>query len=247
MGSNLFYQLKKSEGEQQIICFPYLGGFKNSFYNLGNAFNKEIDIWAANPPGHGGSKLNLIEDINELVDLYYTELKDIIKPQCIFFGHSMGGVIAYFLTQKIISLNEYKYKPKSLVLSACSTPSDFYIKKYSNLSDDELINQLSSYGGIPTEILDEKDFLNCLLPVFRADYRILESASKCDYINLDVPTYLLWGEKDKIVTIDLVTQWSNYFNNVLEIIPIKDGNHMFIYDKASIIVNHLQNIFDSPA
>ena len=90
------------------------------------------------------------------------------------FGHSMGGIIAFLLAQRIIKCDDCPSKPKALVLSACNAPMEFDHKHYSVLSDDDLIKHLFSYNGISEELLGEKSLINYFLPVYRSDFRLLE-------------------------------------------------------------------------
>ena len=66
-----FFRLREGR-KGQLICFPYLGGYVNSFYDMVRAMKEDIEIWVANPPGHFGSELGLINDINELTSLYHS-------------------------------------------------------------------------------------------------------------------------------------------------------------------------------
>ncbi len=242
MENKIFHQLKIGKGKQQLICFPYLGGYANSFFELAGKLDEDIEVWAANPPGHGGCSLEPLVDINSLLELYFEELKTVIKPQSVFFGHSMGGVIAYFLAQSILGSEKYTVKPAALVLSACNTPCDFKTKTYSSLSDDKLIEHLISYDGISEELINEKSLLEFFLPVYRADFKVLETSSARDLKPMEIPVYFMWGEKDKIVPIDSTVQWLRYFKNEINIIPIEEGSHMFIYDKSTVVAEHLKDI-----
>ncbi|MHB8062130.1 MAG: thioesterase II family protein [Ruminiclostridium sp.] len=242
MGNKIFHQLKKGDGKRQIICFPYLGGYANSFYELSSKLSEDIELWTVNPPGHGGCTLEPLEDINSMLDLYYEELQTIIKSDSVFFGHSMGGIVAYFLAQRIFSSEEYTVKPGTLVLSACNSPCCFQDNTYSCLPDDKLIEHLILYNGILEQLTNEKSLLEFFLPVYRADFKVLETSSTLDYKPIGIPVYFMWGERDKIVPIDSVTQWLRYFKNEINIIPIDEGKHMFINDKATVVADHLENI-----
>jgi len=240
MTDDLFHCLKPG-GDQQVICFPYLGGHANSFAELTHAMDQRTEVWAANLPGHGGSVGELVETIDHFLQLYDNAIKSIIKPNCIFLGHSMGGIVAYFLAQKIIH-SECTTKPKMLILSACNTPESFVGTHYSSFSKDKLLEYLLSFGGVAEEFSLEKDLLEYFLPIYRADFKILESAAQVGYHPLDIPAYFLWGENDKIVSMDAVIQWSQYFTKELHLIPIKDGSHMFIHQQASDVAKIIRKI-----
>lgn len=242
MDKRIFRQLKLGEGKRQLICFPYLGGYANSFIELANTLSDDIEVWASNLPGHGGCTLEPLQDIKSVLDLYYIELQAIIKPQSIFFGYSMGGIVAYFLAQRILDSEKYPTKSITLILTSCTTPCAFKMKNYSSLSNDKLIEHLISYDGIPNELINEESLLEYFLPVFRADFKILETSATHDFKPLDIPVYYLWGENDKIVSIDSVIQWSKYFGNEINMTPIENGAHMYIHDNVSVLAEHLEEI-----
>lgn len=242
MGLKILHKLRAGKGEEQVIFFPYLGGSASSFSALVKELDPRVEVWSINLPGHGGCVLEPLDDIEDVLELYCKELCSIIKPRSVFFGHSMGGVIAYFLVQKIFDSKDYPIKPVSLVLSACSTPSDFKFKNYSGLSDEQLLEHMISYGGMPEELIHEPNLLEYYLPLFRADFKILESSSNRNFRKLEIPAYLLLGENDKVVVFDLAIQWLRYFVNPVVLIPIEDGMHLFINDKAKIVAKHLDKI-----
>src|SRR6476660_9153522 len=109
-----FYRLREGS-KGQLICFPYLGGYVNSFYDMVRAMSEDIEIWVANPPGHFGSELGLINDINELISVYQKDISKLIRPGSVFYGHSMGGVVSYFLIERMIRI-QAKIRPKTLIL-----------------------------------------------------------------------------------------------------------------------------------
>ncbi|MEC5423609.1 alpha/beta fold hydrolase [Virgibacillus sp. C22-A2] len=180
------------------------------FLNKKETYLKAV-VWAANPPGHGGSNLEPLHDIRSLIGLYYEELQEIIKPQSVFFGHSMGGIVAYFLLQRMLDSTKHNIEGITLVLSACNTPKEFKTTNYSNLSDDKLIDHLLTYDGIPDELIHERNLLNFFLPVFRADFKILESSPMHDFTPLELPVYFLWGENDRIVPMESGYSMVNIF------------------------------------
>lgn len=240
---DVFQCLKERKTQQQLICFPYLGGYANVFLKLATILKEDIEVWSLNLPGHGSSKEKSLEDINSVIDLSFQLLQPIAKSNYVFYGHSMGGIIAYFLTQRIMKEPQYLIKPSALILSASAPPSDFNDKKYSSLADPDLIAHIITYEGISKELIQEKSLLEYLLPIFRADFKILESSASCEFKPLDIPVYFFWGEADKIVSIDTAIKWSKYFSQNIKLIPIPNGRHLFVQDQVEYIAKQLESIF----
>ena len=51
-------------------------------------------------------------------------------------------------------------------------------RRRAGLSDDELLDELVRLGGTPREILDQRDLLNALLPILRADFPVPRAKKK---------------------------------------------------------------------
>lgn len=242
MSEEAFKCLKSNKAKNQIICFPYLGGYSHSFRGLANSLDDEFDFWAANPPGHMGVSSNLIEDIIPLIEYYFNGLKNIIREDYVLFGHSMGGIVAYYLAQRIIKSKRFIHKPKAIILSASAAPDKFYFEKNSELPDEELIDLIISFGGMPKELLNDSDFMHYLLPIFRADYRVLESIASRFRGRLSIPAYLLLGEKDDVDSLGSILSWRKYFIDRIKLYYVKNGTHMFIHDKTQIVAEYLKKI-----
>lgn len=233
----LFTKIKAGD-EGRLICFPYLGGYVNSFGDLVQSLNRNLEVWVANPPGHLGSNLDLVSDINTLTDLYYQEIGSIISADSCFLGHSMGGVVAFALINKIRANGQFPL-PDKLILSATSKPDVFAAKQYSSFSDDDLVEILKSYGGLPAPLLANHELMNIMRPIFRADYRILESAA-ATLQQIDVKTLILWGENDKVESIENAYLWRDLLSQGLNVITLKKASHLFIHDRAAEVADYVE-------
>lgn len=243
MAFGAFEQLSEGKGKPQLICFPYLGGYSSAFADLAGELGDEYEIWAGNPPGHGSSRGDLLEDIQGLTEYYVESILEFWREDCIFFGHSMGGILAYFTIQKLMEHPKAEFLPKAVMLSASGTPAEFASKTYSALPDEALIEKLVSYGGMPEEVLREESLLTYLLPVFRADYRVLESAARCSYRPLKMPSYLLWGEDDKAEPVEALLLWAGYFDGKVSFMKIKNGEHMFIHQQIKQVAERVREAY----
>ncbi|MEE0931172.1 MAG: alpha/beta fold hydrolase [Acutalibacteraceae bacterium] len=243
MENSLFVQIKKGGSGKQVVFFPYLGGYVTAFNELIDKMDDDIEIWVANPPGHGISGLELIEDMTELVDVYYNEILKIMGDECYFFGHSMGGNIAYFLAKKICNSEKCDINPKGLIISASAPPLTMSGQKYSELPDSELMDIISGYGALPDELLEDSVLMSMLAPIFRADYKILETGSE---IKIDTPlnleSYLIWGDLDKVEPINLLSKWLKYFDCKLTVLPVKNAGHMLINSHSKEVAEYVKKI-----
>lgn len=246
MDGKLFLKIKSGNSDRQLIFFTYLGGSVTSMNELSKALKtSDIEVWAANPPGHMGSQLPLEDNMTRLVDMYADELKEIIKPECYLFGHSMGGNIAYFLARKLYSEEKYKESVKALILSSSSPPLYMYQKKCSELSDDALIAEIDEYKALPAELIESRELMLMLMPVFRADYRLIESSSDIEITDkLPINMYLIWGENDLVEPVEALPLWEHYIANPFMILPIKDAEHMTVHHNIDAVSEYIDNIIE---
>ncbi len=239
MKTETFCQLKKGEGGQ-LICFPYLGGYASSFQVLVKALeDTDMEVWVANPPGHLGSDLPLVSSIDELVSLYDRDVAKIIRPDSLFFGHSMGGVVAFSLLEKMATSGA-RILPAALMMSASAAPCCFAGRGYDTMSREELFQKLKDYGAMPEDILNSRELMESMLPVFQADYHVLASCVTKKYQKINRTTYLLWGMEDKVEDVRNIHLWKEYFVPEIKTIPIYNAGHMYIHECADEVASHIR-------
>lgn len=238
MELNSFYKLRDGN-KAQMIFFPYLGGNAYSYSDIIKLLLDDVEVWVANPPGHFGSDLELISNMHDLVSVYYSEISEIIRCGSVFFGHSMGGLIAYFLAERMINGGS-EVVPDKLFLSA-SMPPCCYDKKASKLlSDRELIDRIKVYNVLPERVLSNEEMMAFMMPVFRADYGILETAVTEKFEKIDIEAHVLWGENDKTEDVASMKLWKNYLTRDYDIKLIDHAQHMFVHDQAEIVASYVK-------
>lgn len=237
MELNSFYKFKDGN-KAQMICFPYLGGNAYSYSDMIKAIPDDIEVWVANPPGHFGSSLALISHMHDLVSVYYSEISEIIRAGSVFFGHSMGGLVAYFLAERMRN-RESEIVPDKLFLSASTPPCCYDKKENKLLSDSEVIERIKVYNALPKRLLSNQEMMAVMMPVFRADYGILETAPREKFQKLDVEARVLWGENDKTEDVASMVLWKNYLVRDYDIKIIHNAEHMFIHDQAEAVASYV--------
>lgn len=235
--------LLKSGDKRQLICFPYLGGYANSFLPFLPHFEESCEVWGVTLPGHGGNSSLPLQDLSDVVAILCANIKKIIRPNCIFIGHSMGAIVAYFLLQKMLFSEPDCIQPKALILSASPVPDYFADKKLSELSDKVLLARLQLYGGLSAEILKEQGLMTYFLPTYRADFKVLESAATHLYQAIQCPVYYFWGENDRIVSLKEALRWRSYVQGDIRYVSFAAAPHMFIQSKASEMVQQIEAVF----
>ncbi len=163
------------KADLRLFLFPYAGGAPTAFNKWPAEFPDNIETSIVHYPGRG-SRFNetpikelavLIEEIN------YAILSLLDKP-FIFFGHSMGGMVAFELARKL--RQQELSQPQLLFVSGCGAPQlpNPNLPIHS-LSDSEFIKSLQELNGIPAEAVNNPELMQLLLPALRADFEAIET------------------------------------------------------------------------
>ncbi|MDO3410490.1 alpha/beta fold hydrolase [Saccharibacillus sp. CPCC 101409] len=248
MENKLLHRVKKGSGGRQVVCFPYLGGHSGSFDELAATLPDDVEVCVFNPPGHGLSRDLPFEHALPLLGAYAEELAGAIKPGCVWFGHSLGGIAAYYMACKLVGEKRIEAGSFHLALSACNAPDELAEQSHGELPDDLLIDRLVSYDGIPAELAREKDLLAYFLPTVRADFKLLRSFVELESFKLPVSVSYFWGTRDRTVPLGSVLKWSAYLEQV-RLFAIPQGSHMFIADPdgARIVAERLEERLPTPS
>lgn len=160
----------------RLFCFPYAGVGVSVFHQWSAGLPPECDVCAVQLPGR---TVRLSEQpvasIPMLVDGIVAGIIPYLDLPFVFFGHSMGAILAAEVTRELAARGAQL--PRYLIVSARRPPHMADpLPPLRNLSDTDFVEEIMRrYGGIPSEILREKEILTMLLPALRADITALET------------------------------------------------------------------------
>lgn len=163
----------------------------------------------------------LYNNFDEMVmDIYAFMLPHISdgSPFAIF-GHSMGGYIAYELSERFRSFN------LEHIFISGTRPPEFSMSKLDYETDEELIEKINNMGGTPSELFENRDFLNIFLPIIRSDFRNIKNHLFIKK-TISTPSTILHGLHEEY-NVEDVYAWNKYFYNKPKTL-LFDGGHFFI-------------------
>lgn len=191
-------------------------------------------------------------DIEAVATQLVSAVLDLQVAPTVFFGHSLGGLLAYEVAYRLLETNE-RYAPKKVVLSGCSPP---HIEKDEEdgpvweLSEESFIERLRRLDGTPEEVLGSRELLDLFLPVLRADFQLAYNAREALKRGLRADTHILGGLEDVEATEAHLKQWQQYLTNeaALTMFP---GSHFFLNDHpqqvCAILEKHLMSVMCASA
>ncbi len=231
-----------------MFFFPYAGGGPTVYNNWSARFPNNMETWIAHYPGRG-SRYNEppIKELITLVEKINEAIQPLLDKPFIFFGHSLGGMVAFEL---IRHLRQRKLpQPNILFVSACGAPQlpDPHPPIHT-LPDAEFIKSLQELNGIPAEVVDHSELMKLLLLTLRADFEAIESYQyTSNGPPLTCPIIAFGGHDDLRVSQESLEGWASHTNSQFssQYFP---GDHFFINtSKEAIIASIVTKISTSHA
>lgn len=120
-----------------LFCFPYAGGSESIYNKWRNYLHPNIELQPIYYAGRGRRfQEGCYHDMDDVTnDIFENINRYIYKSNYSFFGHSMGGLIAYELCKKMV--REGFLPPTHIFLSGIKPPNHVRRKKVHNLPEKE--------------------------------------------------------------------------------------------------------------
>jgi len=231
----------------RLFIFPYAGGSPAAFWNWAAVFPENIETLIVHYPGRG-SRYNEppIKQISTLVDELSQAIQPFLEVPFVFFGHSLGGLVAFELFRTLRQNN--LPQPNALIVSACGAPQlpDPHPPIHS-LPEVEFLKALQEFNGIPAEVLGHQDLMDLLLPTLRADFEVFEGYHyKPNELPLDCPIFAFGGDNDSRVNRELLEGWAAQTNSTFRS-KYFPGDHFFINNKKDAVIQSITDEVVVPA
>jgi medium-chain acyl-[acyl-carrier-protein] hydrolase len=214
----------------RLFCFTYAGGGTAVFSNWAEFLPLNVEVCPIRLPGRE----------SRLQERPYTRIDEIVPPLVeailpfldkpfVFYGHSMGAIVAFETARQLRSLNQPE--PKQLLVSGCRAPqvpdSD---RPIHSLPEAEFVAAMSRLNGTPKAVLVDKDILALLMPLLRADFEAIETYKCLPEKPLACSISIVGAEDDPKADCVNMEAWQDQTCGCFShhVVP---GNHFFIRDE----------------
>lgn len=210
---------------QRLICFPHAGG-SSYFFREWRKSLPEFEVHAACYPGRADRFAEPVAvDLMDLAQHLAEAILPLLDRPTVFFGHSMGAVIAYETTRL---LEAQGAGPSHLFVSGARAAHLIQPDPRAAAMDDEtVVETLVELGGTDTELLDNAMFRELILPYVRGDFRMLGAYGHQAGALLSCPVTAVAGEADPRVTAEQSAQWARLTSGAFHhrMVP---GDHFYL-------------------
>lgn len=230
----------------RLYCFPYGGSGASVYRKWQNDVCDEIEIRPVQLPGRE-NRIDepLVADMSRLLDALADSLPFDDEIPFGFFGHSMGGIIAFQLAHHL--RRHGMPEPAHLFISGAPLPrrvEEYARANHHNhkLPDDQFLELfLENSKGIPDQVLYSEEMMRMVLPILKADLGIMESfplSGGCTPVS--IPMTVFGGTEDDMVPPEEIAQWKSYTTSSYTQV-ILPGGHYFLHTEHDALLQHVND------
>ncbi|MFB7560094.1 thioesterase II family protein [Streptomyces brevispora] len=209
-----------------LLCLPHAGGSAGFYRSWVDLLPAEVDFHAVQYPGREDRITEApVSCMTELADAITEAIRPLFEKDVILFGHSMGASVAYEVTRRCEAEG---LSPRLLLVSGRAAPRwPHGAPPRRPRTDDEIVHEIRGFSTAGSTALDDPDLRELLLPMIRADYRLVEGYRPDRPGPVRAPIAVLRGRDDVKVTPEGAAAWRE-FSTTHCTEHVFDGGHFYL-------------------
>ncbi|WP_431045568.1 thioesterase II family protein [Streptomyces sp. P1-3] len=226
-----------STPELCLFCLPHAGAGASTYRDWQRLLGPRIEVVPVQLPGREG---RFTEPAERSIRRLSERLLEPVVTRAgavpfAFFGHSMGALLAYDLSNELARLGS---PPAHLAVSGYAPPHARAANPVHTLPDKEFLEHVINLEGTAPDLLDSPQLLELLLPVLRDDFAACETYEYVERGPLRVPLTAFGGHRDPGVGVALLERWRELTTGTatVEVFP---GGHFYLLDQVEQVLETL--------
>jgi pyochelin biosynthetic protein PchC len=221
----------------RLVCLPHAGGAASYYLSFAKALGTTTDLISVQYPGRQDRRAEpVVSSVPELADQLAHVITPLADRPLTLFGHSMGASVAFELARRLEATGN---GPAAVFASARRAPSVNVDDGVHLLDDAGLIAEVKKLGGTGSELLDDPDIQQMVLPAIRGDYTAAETYRVATDVTVACPITALCGDTDPKVAIDEAQLWRGHTTGGFEL-KVFAGDHFYIDNNNAAIMTLLR-------
>jgi surfactin synthase thioesterase subunit len=222
----------------RLYIFPHAGGSPSFYVPFAKAFSGSTKRIAVQYPG-AQNRSAVVPSIEALADTLYGILAKGPAGPTAFFGHSMGALVAFEVARRLESTGN---PITAFFVSSCAAPGRMRSEYFRDMSDDELVKFLIELSGTDPKVMDNRDFLDMILPPLRGYYNAIAGYTCDAEATVSCPVHAFVGTDDRLASRDNVSGWADHTTAEFTL-RVFEGNHFYFAEHLGEVVTEVEMRF----
>ncbi|ELR73055.1 Malonyl CoA-acyl carrier protein transacylase [Fulvivirga imtechensis AK7] len=229
--------IKTSVCTTQLVCFHDAGGNASLYEGWDEKLNDDIQLITVELPGRGqSSSLEPFLVMKHAIQKITDALIGIVDQPVIFFGHSMGGLLAF---EVIRELRRRKKKlPVTLIVSSTPQLGSYDRRQLDHTMDDKVLTR--RFPHLSQKAIADDELRSFLIQLLRNDLALLDSYQYQFEPPVDVEIIGIHGKSDETVSKKQVELWSNETTMGFRLVQ-RDGDHHYLRACTDFVTQLINN------
>jgi surfactin synthase thioesterase subunit len=218
----------------RLFLLPHAGGGANTYRLWPAMMPSDLDVRPVQLPGRERRFSEPpIDRMDALLDVLVPALRPLLDLPFALFGHSMGSCIAHALA---LRLSDLGLPPFLLIASGREAPHLPRRKpSLHTLAEPEFLEALRRLNGTPPEVLQNRELLDLVLPMLRADFTLVGEYRPAPTPRLSCPIMVLGGETDAETTPEGLAAWSDCTTGPSRVAMLPGGHFFTDTARAQVV------------
>ncbi len=233
----LVFPKPNPEADVRLFCFPYAGAGAVVYHPWPGDLPAGVEVIAVRYPGRETRMRELpYTRLDDLLDGLLPHLLPYLDRSFAFFGHSMGGMIAFELARRL--RRQGHAQPEHLFVSSrrpLHLPEPY--APLHHLDDAAFLDGVQQrYNGVPPVILQDPELLGLFLPMMKADFSILETYQFTIEEPFDFPVTAFLGEQDPSIAKQEMASWQMHSHRKVPV-QVFAGDHFYLHSQRAALLH----------
>jgi medium-chain acyl-[acyl-carrier-protein] hydrolase len=217
----------RSAPKLRMFCFPYAGGSASAYHMWPDDLPASVDLCAIQLPGRESRIAETPQrTIAAVMPAIAVALRPLLDIPAIFFGHSMGGLLAFELAREF-RRSGYP-EPACLLISGRQAPQlPNREPPIHEMPTPDFLRAIRKLEGIPAEVFEDEQLLELVLPTLRADFALIESYVYEPGTPLNMPISVFYGRDDIAVFRTDAAAWQEQTTSRFTLHDLPGGHFFF--------------------
>lgn len=233
-GVHLVVHARPAVPGRRLVCFPFAGGGAGVYKRWAEHLAGDVELLAVQLPGRENRVLvPPLRQLAQAADLLVSQLQRLPRRPTVFFGHSMGALLAYEAALRLplgADLQQLVVSGRSGPHMPSTTPP------VATLDDPAFLALLGGMGGTSAAVLNQPELMRLLLPMLRADFGMVDDYRPAPAApTLSCPVLAVHGRDDPSTSVARMQAWATTTHAQFRLQEFP-GGHFFLHDERARLV-----------